>query len=130
MKLIKEYKKDYKINSSDDIKPLVKKFQNEDREFLICIGLDSKNKVNFLEVVTVGILNSSLVHPREFFKKAIINSCNSVVFVHNHPTGDLSPSSEDQQAKNILIKSGEILGIKVVDSVIIGKGSLESYQGV
>jgi len=73
------------------------------------------------EVVSVGTLNASIIHPREVFCSAIKASASSVVIVHNHPSGDCSPSEEDKQITKMLSDAGEILGIKVLDHVIIGK---------
>ncbi len=74
----------------------VDKYGSLKKEHFICLYLDTKNKIIKEEVVSVGTLNSSLVHPREVFKIAIRESANSIILVHNHPTGDVNPSSEDE----------------------------------
>jgi len=73
-----------------------------------------------VEVVSIGTLNSALVHPREVFKGAIINSANSIILAHNHPSGDPSPSNEDKEITNRLVEAGEIIGISVLDHIVIG----------
>jgi DNA repair protein RadC len=72
-------------------------------------------------VISVGTLNSSLIHPREVFNPAIKASASSVVIVHNHPSGDCNPSKEDKEVTKMLNEAGRILGIKVLDHVIVGK---------
>lgn len=84
--------------------------------------LDSKNRVIKEELVSVGTLNSSLIHPREVFKSAIKESANSVILVHNHPSGDCSPSKDDVEVSERLGKVGKVLEIEVVDHVIVGDG--------
>ena len=91
--------------------------------------LDSKNKVLKDEIVSVGTLNSSLIHPREVFKTAVKESSNTVILVHNHPSGDPTPSDEDKVITEKLTRAGELLGIKVLDHVIVGKDEHYSFEG-
>jgi len=72
------------------------------------------------EIVSTGILNASIVHPREVFKSAIKESANTIVIVHNHPSGDSTPSEEDRKITKILSDAGKLLDIKLLDHVIIG----------
>jgi len=81
--------------------------------------LNTKNRVIDHEVVSVGTINSSIVHPREVFRNAIINKANSVILCHNHPSGDINPSAEDITITRRLKETGEILGISVLDHLII-----------
>ena len=73
------------------------------------------------ELISVGTLNSSLIHPREVFNPAIKASANSIILVHNHPSGDCKPSNEDKEVTKKLQDAGKIVGINVLDHVIIGK---------
>lgn len=82
--------------------------------------LDTKNNIIGVEEVSVGNLNSSIVHPREVFKAAIKRSSSSIILVHNHPSGDPSPSKEDINITKRLVDCGDILGIRVLDHIIIG----------
>lgn len=75
-----------------------------------------------------GILTSTLVHPREVFKGAILSSANAIIVAHNHPSGDPTPSAEDSSLLRRLYSSGELLGIPVLDSVIIGSGRYYSAR--
>lgn len=104
------------------------KLADEDKEHFMILHLDSKNKVIKDEIVSVGTLNSSLIHPREIFKSAIKDSANSVIVVHNHPSGDPEPSSEDKVVTKKLYDAGELLGIKVLDHVIVGKNGFYSFN--
>ena len=91
-----------------------------DREQFMVLFLDSKNRVIKDEIISVGTLNCSLIHPREVFKSAIKESSNSIILVHNHPSGDPTPSDEDRKITRILFDAGDLLDIKVLDHVIIG----------
>ncbi|GJM78144.1 hypothetical protein HMSSN139_06400 [Paenibacillus sp. HMSSN-139] len=82
--------------------------------------LNTKNRILSKEVISIGTLNSAIVHPREVFKPAIIKGAASIICVHNHPSGDPAPSSEDKKLTERLIQSGEIIGIDVLDHVVIG----------
>ncbi len=102
----------------------VDEVRNYKKEVLFAVLLNSKNnvdKVINVKDISVGTLNSSLIHPREVFKEAIKESANSIILVHNHPSGDCKPSKEDEEITFRLIEVGELLGIKVLDHVIIGK---------
>jgi DNA repair protein RadC len=80
------------------------------------------------EIISIGILNASIVHPREVFKSAIKESANSIILVHNHPSGDSEPSVEDKEITERLMEAGELLDIKVLDHVIIGKDNYHSFK--
>jgi DNA repair protein RadC len=110
-------------NSSDIAHYYMEKMKDYKKEHLIAVFLDSKNKIIKDEVISIGILDSSLVHPREVFKEAIKNSAASVILVHNHPSGDCSVSSEDKVISQKLKEAGELLNIKVLDHIIIGKNN-------
>jgi DNA repair protein RadC len=90
--------------------------------------LNTRNKLIKEELISLGTLNGSLIHPREVFKSAIRESANSVIIVHNHPSGDPAPSREDEEITSKLVEAGEVLGIKVLDHVIIGKDKYWSWK--
>jgi DNA repair protein RadC len=90
------------------------------KEHFVCLFLNTKNHVIGQETLSMGSLNASIVHPREVFKAAIKRSSASIVCVHNHPSGDPTPSPEDVQMTNRLIEAGSIIGIEVLDHIIIG----------
>jgi DNA repair protein RadC/antirestriction protein ArdC len=90
-----------------------------DQEAFVVAYLNTKNRLIDYDIVSLGTINSSIVHPREVFRNAIVNKANSVIFCHNHPTGDLTPSPEDHQVTKRLKETGDILGITVLDHLII-----------
>ena len=107
---------------------LVDKYGSLKKEHFICLYLDTKNNIIKEEVVSVGTLNASLVHPREVFKTAIKESANSLILVHNHPSGDVSPSVEDLEITERLKEVGEGLGIKLLDHLVISKEGYWSWK--
>jgi len=105
--------------ASDYVMP---KLRFLDREQLMVLLLDTRNKLINEFTVSVGTLNSSLAHPRECFKEAVRRSASAVVFAHNHPSGDPSPSAEDIALTRQLAEAGKVMDINVLDHIIIGDG--------
>ncbi|MEW6188921.1 MAG: DNA repair protein RadC [Actinomycetota bacterium] len=99
-----------------------------DKEHFKALILNTKNEILRIVEISVGSLNSSIVHPRELFKTAIKHSGSALIVVHNHPSGDASPSSEDIALTKRLVKAGEILGIDVLDHIILGDGRFTSLK--
>lgn len=109
------------INSPADVADMVmEEMRNLDREHFRIMLLNTKNNVLGISQVSVGSLNSSIVHPRECFKEAIRRNANTIILLHNHPSGDPTPSREDLDITRRLAEGGKILGIEVLDHVIIG----------
>lgn len=109
------------INSPQDVAHLVmEEMRYLDREHFRIVSLSTKNHVLGISSVSIGSLNSSLVHPRECFKEAIRRNSNAIILLHNHPSGDPTPSREDVDVTKRLADGGKILGIEVLDHVIIG----------
>ncbi|MBI2101770.1 DNA repair protein RadC [Candidatus Woesearchaeota archaeon] len=106
-------------NPSDIASYYRHKLKELKKEYFIAVFLDSKNRIIKDEVVSIGTLNSSIVHPREVFKGAIKNSANSIILVHNHPSGDVEPSEEDCRVNKVLVEAGDMVGIKVLDHLIV-----------
>lgn len=101
-----------------------------DRECFWAIHLNTKLMVIEKELVAMGSLDSAIAHPREIFRKAVLNSSSAIITVHNHPSGDTTPSKEDKEIWERLTKAGEILGIEVKDNFIIGsKGYYSEKEG-
>ena len=92
----------------------------ETKEYFIALHLDGKNRVVCIDMVSTGSLNQSIVHPRELFKTALLSSAAAVILLHNHPTGDPTPSTEDLTITRRLIDAGDMIGIKVLDHIVIG----------
>ena len=97
-------------------------------EVFLAVLLDVKHRVLRCDRVSVGILNGSLIHPREVFASAVAERAAAVVLVHNHPSGDPSPSREDREVTQRLRSAGRIVGIPVLDHVIIGSCSFYSFR--
>ncbi|EOU1119916.1 TPA: DNA repair protein RadC [Clostridium perfringens] len=109
------------IKKPEQVFEVVKNFLGEvDREYLIVIVLDVKNKINSISVASVGTLNSSIVHPREVFKTAILANGASIILAHNHPSGDTSPSKDDINITTRIKECGVLMGIELLDHVILG----------
>lgn len=109
------------VNSPQDVAHLVmEEMRYLDREHFRLISLSTKNHVLGISSVSVGSLNSSLVHPRECFKEAIRRNANAIILLHNHPSGDPTPSREDIEVTERIAEGGRILGIDVLDHIIIG----------
>jgi len=103
---------------------LRKKYGKKKKEYFLILCLDTKNKL-IIDEVSVGILNASLVHPREIFSVAIQNSAAHIVIAHNHPSGDCTPSEEDIMTTRRLVEAGKLLGISIADHIIF---SSEGYS--
>jgi len=97
---------------------LKEKIGSEKKELFVIIFFDTRNNL-IVDDVSVGTLNASLVHPREVFKRAILNNASHVVIAHNHPSGDPTPSSEDIFTTRRLTEAGKILGIAIIDHIIV-----------
>ena len=115
------------VSTPEDVVDLCgTQFRGLDREHFWALALNTKNQLLKMVEVSVGSLNASIVHPRELFKDAVKASAASMVVVHNHPSGDPTPSGADIQLTRRLVKAGDVLGIEVLDHVIIGDGGEHS----
>ena len=91
-----------------------------DKEHFLLLTMNNKNRVNGFKVVSTGSLTASLVHPREVWRAALSLCAAAVIFVHNHPSGEPGPSQEDQEITRRLKETGDMLGIRVLDHVVLG----------
>jgi len=118
-----------KIKTAKDVyNYFIDNLQDKKKEHFYALLLDTKNQIISEELISVGTLNSSLIHPREVFNPAIKASANSVILVHNHPSGDSSPSKEDEKVTKVVSDAGKILGIEVLDHVVIGNNDFFSFK--
>jgi len=99
-----------------------------DKEHFVLLALNNKNRVNGFKVISTGSLTASLVHPREVWRSALSLCAAAVVFVHNHPSGDPAPSAEDQDITRRLKETGDVLGIRVLDHVVLGQDRCFSFN--
>jgi DNA repair protein RadC len=108
------------LKSPEDVAAVVKsKLKGKKREHFWVLCLDTRNRLINDKLVSIGSLDTSIVHPREVFKEAVSSSAASVIFVHNHPSGDPEPSKEDIELTKRLVQAGEIIGIDVLDHIIV-----------
>lgn len=118
-----------KIEKSEDIYNFLKEeLADKKNEFFYAILLDTKNVIISKELITKGTLDASLVHPREAFRPAIKKSAKSIIFAHNHPSGNPRPSAEDYNITRRLIDAGNLLDINVLDHIIIGENDYYSFK--
>jgi len=121
--------KDYiSINSPLDVLKQVKEYRNKKQEYLLCLTLDWASRLLNIRVITIWLLDQSLVHPREIFVWAIEDRSHSIIVVHNHPSWNNNPSTEDINITIKLQKSSEIIWIKLRDHIIITKTSYFSFK--
>lgn len=109
------------VSSPESVAAYVKGMDEFDRELGVVLHLDTKNKVIGKEIVSKGSLNAAIVHPREVFKGAILNNSAGIIFIHNHPSGEPRPSGADIEITRKLKDTGNITGIDLMDSIIIGQ---------
>ena len=117
------------IRSPEDVsRMLMEELRYEQKEKFLCVFLNTKNHVIGQEVLSIGSLNATIVHPREVFRAAIQKSSSAIICVHNHPSGDPTPSREDIDMTTRLIEAGLIVGIDVLDHIIIGDQTFVSLK--
>lgn len=132
LKMVKERKIPYHTDKTANPKVAVEIIRNHiddsDREMFVAMALDTRNNCIGISTIAVGNLDSAIVHPREVLKFAILANAASLIFAHNHPSGDPSPSDDDYKLTTRLIQAADIVGIDVLDHIILGsEGRLYSF---
>lgn len=117
-----------KVSGAKDVLPFLNDIENKQQEYFVCISLNGANEIIEKRIVTVGLLDKSQVHPREVFADVITDRAASVIFAHNHPSGELKPSNNDLRIHEQLTEAAKILGIKVLDHIIVSKRGFYSFQ--
>lgn len=135
LQMVKEKSGKYEINKNIDsptavfeIAKKILEIDLEAEEVLYLLTLNTKNNVTGIFEVSRGALNSSIVHPREIFKRALLNNACSIIIVHNHPSGSSEPSKDDIDVTNRLLKCGELLGVQLLDHIIIADNDFVSLK--
>jgi DNA repair protein RadC len=131
----REVKSDYAFNKGDltmrspqdVVRIFTGLFAQQVKERFVVIWLSSANVAIGYEIITEGILNASLAHPREVFRGAIVATCASVIIAHNHPSGNTEPSTEDVQITKQIVEAGKIIGIPVHDHIIFADSTYTSF---
>lgn len=113
--------------SPEDVWKRMEDIRGSKKEHFVVFYLDSRNQEIKRDIVSIGTLNESLVHPREVFENSIKNNAASIIIVHNHPSGDLEPSCADTEITKKLINAGKILDIRIVDYIIVSDSSFKSF---
>lgn len=129
-----EYEAQPKVSTPEGVERMVRLLQElgqvpQSREAFCVLALDGRHNLIGVQVVSVGTLTTSLVHPREVFKFAIVSGAAAVVVVHNHPSGDSTPSKQDREVTRRLVECGKLIGIPLLDHVVVGDpGDVHSFQ--
>jgi len=117
-----------KVSCPEDVMPYLGAIRNADQEHFVAITLNGAGNIINSRVITIGLLNHSLVHPRETFRGAILDNASSIIVAHNHPSGSLEPSPQDIAITTQLREAGNILGIQVLDHIIVTKDHFTSFK--
>lgn len=125
---LEEYRSKQAITGAGDVYQVCVTEAFMDKECVIVLALDSANKIINKHEVSKGTINRSIVSARDIMKSCIMDSAVSFILVHNHPSGNLTPSSEDKVVTNTLKQAGEILGIQMLDHVIVAKTGFYSFK--
>jgi len=126
-RLLKDKKVSLYLTPKDVYDRLIE-YRDKKKEYFFVFYLDTKNQEIKSEVISIGSLNSSLVHPREVFEPAVKNLAAQIIVAHNHPSGNLQPSQDDIELTKRLVSAGEILGIEVIDHIIFSKEGFLSFK--
>ena len=116
------------VRTPEDVHRLCIDITELAQEAFQVISLDSRNQLINRHLVSLGLVDSSLVHPREVFRTAIENSASAIVLLHNHPSGDPEPSTEDIAVTHRLLKAGELLGVPLLDHLVLGGDAFVSLR--
>ena len=117
-----------KIKNTEDVVNLARELKTKKQEYFLSLTLDGASNLIQKRTVFIGTLNQSIVHPREIFADAISDRAAGIIFVHNHPSADISPSKEDIAITRRLIETGKIVGIEVKDHIIVSRNGHFSFQ--
>jgi DNA repair protein RadC len=117
----------HRIRLPADVLPLLERFADRNQEHFLALSLNGAHEIIRVRTVSVGLVNRTMVHPREVFAGALTDRAAAVILAHNHPSGSLQPSAEDDEITRRLVSAGSTLGIPVLDHVIFGATGYYSY---
>ena len=124
----RKYKKTIIIKKPDDIYNCLKRYAKSEQEYFIVMTLNGTHEVISIHIASFGLVNQTIIHPREVFKHAIREKACAVVISHSHPSGNTQPSGKDNEITTRMKKAADILGIHILDHLIIGKNGYFSYR--
>ena len=127
--IISERKAKYgiRVSSPSDAYEPLKRYQHCSKEHIFCITLNGAHDIISIRIVSIGILNRTIVHPREVFLNAITDQAAGIILAHNHPSGHLEPSSEDYEITKRIKEAGEIIGISLLDHIVFSHTGYYSF---
>lgn len=131
VKLVRESQAEYKISSPNQVPAAINEILDLDSSTVEKFGivcLNTANKIVGLHVISTGTVSSSIVHPRDVFQRAILNNASRIIAFHNHPGGSLNFSEQDIEISKRLKEGGDIIGINLLDSIVIGDGAHASMK--
>ena len=117
-----------KVTSPQDVLPFVAFLKKSEQECFAAVSLDAANQVLEVHSLTMGLVNQTPIHPREAFRKSIQVNAVGLIFVHNHPSGNVEPSQADLKVTEVLVRAGELLGVAVLDHLIVSDLSWKSIK--
>jgi len=130
--LIKRYYAESTVNDGvvsnpEDAVSLTLDIRNKKKEYLVCLYLNARNSLLKKEVISIGILDKSFIHPREIFGPAVELRAAGIILLHNHPSGDVAPSQQDMEVVSKIAEAGKIMGINVIDFIIVSENEMHSF---
>ena len=124
----RKLKRKAKIKSPLEVYELVKRYAALKQEYFILLTLNGAHNVISISIVTIGLVNRTIVHPREVFCRAISDRASAIIVCHNHPSGAVIPSDEDKQITERIYKAGELIGMPLLDHVVFSKTNYTSMR--
>lgn len=119
--------KDNIVLSAQDAVSLTSEIRDKKKEYLVCLYLNARNALLKKEIISIGTLDKSIIHPREIFGPAVELRAAGVILLHNHPSGDVTPSKQDKEVVNKILEAGKIMGVNVIDFIIVSEDATHSF---
>ena len=124
----RKLKNDVKILQPDEAYQLVKRYAKTKQEQLILLTLNGAHNVISISIISIGLVNKTIVHPREIFCKAISDRAERIIICHNHPSGQIIPSEEDKEVTRTIYNAGKIIGIPLLDHIVFSRNGFISQR--
>lgn len=117
-----------KVRMPSDLVPVLARYAGRRQEHFLAISLDGAHQILRIKIISVGLLNRTIAHPREVFRPAILDSSAAIILAHNHPSGNTDPSPEDKDLTRRMIEAGKIIGIPILDHLVFSREGYFSFQ--